>query len=1046
MYSVVDTRDFSDTSNTKSKKTSPSKDETIDKTINITEDMILPDGEITEFTSVAFSILSSEEIRRLSVVEVKESKLAGEGTIYDHRFGVITNHTICVTCKKTNQECSGHSGHIELPFPIPHPMYPEEILMYLNNFCSECSSLLVDKDVMKLKKMYTYKGQNRVKHISSFCEKVKTCPRSECEEDKLTYYVNENKYYKYLKTKTDKVYVSSNEIENILGNIKEDDVRRLGLNPKEIQPINLIISALLVLPICARPFVETSRGPCDDDLTSKYIDIVKVCNKLRIKTMKESDRKEAIDNLEFHIRTLMYNYKQKARQINGRPIKCIRERMNGKDGLFRNNLSGKRGDFTARTVIGPDPRLRADQIAIPIEFCSKLTFPERVNEICINKLEEMVNNEKANFVKRDGKTYDLKFNLKTRSTYESEGFVLQKGDMVLREGKKMCPQKVKSITGRDIVLVSTDKVARDGKIIKNIKISERINFEIEKSDKILRDGKYIYPEKIISKGGFLKLKDGDRFWRGKIELRNVLLSKKRYFKLKIGDIVERHLKDGDLVLFGRQPTLHKGSMIARKVKIIQNTSGINGNRPIRTIRMNLAQNKTYNADFDGDEMNLYVPQSYEAMAELQFLSSTEALLKSGQSSRLLLCITQDALTAGYIFTAGDYIKKNNKRVFVDKVKIDKDTWCDAVSSVDEWDIEYISQKMTHIRDVLKWKGKTESEIEEFIYSGHGLISMLFPEDFNFRYNTTNVNIVRGVMLSGVLGKPTLGDGHSSIVHKLEKEYGSKATVDFVSYYQFLVNHCLRCRGFSIGIEDCIPTRVKDVKDEITKSFMEAQNIEKSEPDEELRERKINTVLNNATSVGQMISKDELQFDNSLNVMVVAGSKGSYVNIAQIRSLLGQQNVEGKRIPFTFGGRTLPHYTTYDGTLPENISLKSEDEERRLVYESRGFVTHCFMEGLTPQEFFFHAEGGREGVIDTAIKTAQSGYIQRKLVKKMEDLVKSYSDGLVVNSKNMVVQFNYQDNFDPAKLVRIGEKMSFVDIKSQSEKLNNEFEWNEWKKK
>ena len=474
-------------------------------------------------------------------------------------------------------------------------------------------------------------------------------------------------------------------------------------------------------------------------------------------------------------------------------------------------------------------------------------------------------------------------------------------------------------------------------------------------------------------------------------------------------------------------------------------------------------------------MNIYLPQSEKTRAELLWLCSTEALLKSGQSSRLLLCITQDALTSGHIFTAGEYRGKK----FYDKVKISKETWNDAVSSVDEWDMNYILKKMDHIRDVLEWKGIKDTD--EFMYSGHGLISMLLPDDFEFTYNPTNVVIVRGVMLSGTLGKPTLGDSHSSIVHKLEKDYGPKLTVDFVSYYQFLVNHCLRCRGFSIGIEDCIPTRVEDVKGEIIKSFTEAHIIETTEKDDDLRERKVNNALNGATAVGQRISKDALQFDNSLNVMVLAGSKGSYVNISQIRAIVGQQNVEGKRIPLTFGGRTLPHYNMDQEALLKQIEKDIEErtkkmkeieelcdedkkellkeineevkkkiqeliDERRLLYESRGFVTHCFMEGLTPQEFFFHAEGGREGVIDTAIKTSLSGYIQRKLVKKMEDIVKSYATGLVVNSKNMVIQFNYQNNFDPAKLVRVGDKMSFVNIKSIVEHLNVESEWEEWQEK
>lgn len=440
-------------------------------------------------------------------------------------------------------------------------------------------------------------------------------------------------------------------------------------------------------------------------------------------------------------------------------------------------------------------------------------------------------------------------------------------------------------------------------------------------------------------------------------------------------------------------------------------------------------------------MNIYVPQSYEAVAELQWLSSTEALIKSSQSSRVLLCITQDALTAGYEFTVGEYRNK----VFYNRVRIDVDTWNDAVSSVNEWDMEYIMNKIKHIKEVLEWK--QIDDVDEFLYSGHGLISMLFPNDFEYTFINDNnkVVIVRGVMLSGTLNKQSLGISPTSMVHKLEKEYGAKTTVDFVSFYQFLVNHCLRCRGFSIGIEDCIPSHSKKVKEEITKSFMEAQSIENTETDEELRERKINNALNNATSVGQVISKEGIRFDNALNVMVLSGSKGSFTNIAQIGGLLGQQNVEGKRIPFTFGGRTLPHYDKKMIVI-EGLTIEQEDEERRLIYESKGFVTHCFMEGLTPQEFFFHAEGGREGVIDTACKTSSSGYIQRKLVKKMEDLVMSYISGVVVNSRNTVVQFNYQCNFDPARLVRVGGRMSFINIRSLAEHLNVEEEWEKWKNK
>jgi DNA-directed RNA polymerase beta' subunit len=999
--------------------------------IRVTEDMISPTGEEADISALKFELLSSDEIHSMSVAEIRESKLFGESSVYDPRLGVITNHTLCVTCKKNNQHCAGHPGHIDLPVGVPHPMYPGEILSYLNSFCHNCSHLLVEPEVMKLTGLIRYRGRTRMTRISAFCEKIKNCYRRECGKDRFTFYTDENKYYKYLKDKHDRIPVSSTEIENILGGISPEEARRFGVDTSCMLPINLVITTLLVLPICARPYVETSRGTCDDDLTSKYIDIVKACNKLRKPGIKEKERNDAIDTLEFHVHTLMHNYKKKARQISGRPVKCIRERLNGKDGIVRNNLSGKRCDFTARTVIGPDPRIRADEIAIPVEFAKKLTYPEAVNHINIKSLQQLVNSRKANFVIRGDKRIDLKYNLQTRCTYQTAGFLLQDTDVVLRGGKKINPQRFREATGKILQLTDGDRVAREGKILKNIKASETLPLDLQHGDVVLRGGRYIYPEGVAN----FCLQPRDKVFRGREELNGISLPQSREFKLQIGDVVERQLKTGDITLFNRQPSLHKGSMIARKVKIVNNTSGINGHRELRTIRMNLAQNKTYNADFDGDEMNMYLPQTVKSVAEAHLISGTAANLKSSQSSRLLLVITQDVLTGSYLLTAGEYRAKK----FSEYVAIDRDTFNDALCCVDDWTIDYICNKREHIRKVLEWQGKTSDQIREFMWSGHCLVSMLFPDNFEYRYTPSNIVIVRGVMLSGVLGKASIGDSHSSIVHKLEKDYGANYTVDFISYYQYIINHWLRCRSFSIGIEDCIPTRIDEVRDEITKSFVEAHSVEVSESDPDLRERKVNNVLNGCTAVGQRISKDALQFDNSLNAMVVAGSKGSYVNIAQIRSLLGQQNVEGKRIPYTYGGRTLPYYN-------HRLDLAKQDEDegvltRRLNFESRGFVSSCFIEGLTPQEFYFHAEGGREGVIDTAIKTAQSGYIQRKLVKKMEDIVKSYAPGLVVNSTNTVVQFNYGDNFDPARLVRTNTgEMSFININNVVDTLNTDYEW------
>ncbi len=576
----------------------------IEKIEELSEDIFNPGVNISTFKSIAFSLFSSDEIRKISVVEITESKLTGEGSIYDERMGVIQNHTLCVTCGKNNAKCTGHFGRIEIP-PIPHPMYTNEILTYLEMFCSECSSLLVTVKEMRLLNMFKLKGINRLNAIFDFTSKVKCCPK--CNKDKYSFNVNsDNKFYKFLDDKNDSVQVSSIEIENILGNISKDDIKRLGFFNDEVEPIRFIMTVLLVLPICARPFVETSKGLCDDDLTSKYIEIIKIVNKLKSKTkpLKEKDKQDAIDSLDFHIRTLMDNKKAKARQINGRPVKCLRERMNGKTGLFRGNLSGKRGDFTGRSVISNDPLVRVDEIAIPVEFAEKETYPEKVFKLNKDKLEKMVNNDQANYVIRNGKNIDLKIYFNIKMFYESEGFNLEDTDIVIRDDKKINLITYKERMGKNLILLPTDKVVRNNRILKNIKLAEKVLFELEPNDKVMRNGTiiphnkaYSYNENNIKK---FELKPEDKVFRKNKELKNITISPKRYFQLKIGDVVERQLLDGDIVLYGRQPTLHKGSIIARKIKIFHNKTGINGHRPILTIRMNPAICKTYNADFDGD--------------------------------------------------------------------------------------------------------------------------------------------------------------------------------------------------------------------------------------------------------------------------------------------------------------------------------------------------------------------------------------------------------------------------------------------------------------
>ena len=1064
----------------------------------------------TELSSLTFNIFSSSEIKKISVAEINESKLTGNGSVYDPRLGVIKNNSICVTCGKDPHDCSGHFGHIEIPVPIPHPMYVKEIVFYLNLFCSEsvddskkenkCSRMCMTDEQIKLENYHKMKGLKKLNAISAYVSKLSYCQH--CNFQKYTYYNEDKSYYRCTKKdKSDRELVSFEDIETILSNIHETDLKKLGLisESRNIIPGDFIIRRLLVLPTCARPYVETNRGSCDDDLTTRYIDIIKLCNILssgvkKTKNISEKEKKEIVKVLYDKIDTMMYNHKKKAKTINGRPIKCIGERLNGKSGLFRQNLSAKRGIFCARTVVDGDPTTRADEIYIPPEFATRLTFPEKVFSNNLQHLQEIVNSGSANYVERTENGKTLRFNLSkslySKKTCEIGGFEMLEGDVIIREKdgdkKKITISKdflakFKAKFGKDFSLIPNDKVMRNKKLLsgEDIRPPEKIEFNLEPTDVVFRDGKRINHYAMKMAGKEFNLLETDKIYRKGQLIKNLCLSNRREFTLKIGDVVLRHLRDGDMVLFGRQPTLHKGSMIARYIRIQKNSSGVNGGRETRVIRMNLAQCKSYNADFDGDEMNIYLPQSYQSLIELKDIMSTKALIKTTQSAALFVNITQDALTAGYKLTCGKKPVQTTEINLDRYIRIDEPTFNDSIIQVEEWfeNNNYVLngngkygktpfnvsrkrsdptklwkyskniwEKLEHIRNVLRWSGWEEKDISVFMFTGHSLFSLLLPDDFEYSFQS--IFITRGVMIRGVLNKASLGGSHTSIPHKIEKEYGADAVIDFVSWYQWLFCDVLINYGFSIGMDDCKPIKQQEISDVISKSFIEAQSSYFSERDEIMRERKVNMSLNSAINVGQTITKNSVEFNNSLNVMILAGSKGSYVNAANIRSLVGQQNLGGQRLPNQYKGRSLPCYPVgLEDMLNDDSKYNPVEEEfiRKNIYESRGFISNCYMNGLNPREFYLHAVAAREGVCDTAIKTASSGYIQRKLVKKLEDLVVSYQKGIVVNSKNMVVQFDYGDDMDPARSVRKTDgNYSFVNVENLVNKLNQDVEYNMWK--
>jgi len=509
-------------------------------------------------------------------------------------------------------------------------------------------------------------------------------------------------------------------------------------------------------------------------------------------------------------------------------------------------------------------------------------------------------------------------------------------------------------------------------------------------------------EKITVAGMNERVQKGDKVERNGEFLENLKPYNRKYI-IDIGWIVERKIQDGDYVLLNRQPTLHKGSMMAMEAVI----------KDYKTLRMNLAICKSFNADFDGDEMNIHVPQSLESQTELKLLSAAQWNMISAQSSKPNMCIVQDSLLGAYRMTKGNQ-------------KITKAQFFNISEKLELKDP--VLQRMNHIRNILKQKGKKVQ-----CFNGKGVISLFLPSDLNYEKknnadpNEPVVKIWRGVLYEGTLDKSVLGAAHNSLIQVINKEYGAEAAAYFIDCVQFATNNWLMINSFSVGLGDCLvtdETKQQEISDVIQKCYIEADSIKTTTTHPVIRELRVNAALSKAKDIGLRIAKESLSEDNNFLSTVISGSKGDYFNIAQITGLLGQQNLSGQRVGLSMnnGRRSLVHYPF------ENI-------DHQMEYESRGFIASSFIKGLNPREFYFHSMSGREGITDTAMGTATSGYMQRRIVKLTEDIKVEY-DGTVRDVGGNVYQVAYgESGIDPTTTVKVNGEQEVCDISRLIGKLN-----------
>lgn len=848
---------------------------------------------------IRFGLISPNEFRKMSVTRVitadtyDDDGFPIEMGLMDPRMGVIDPGLRCKTCAGRAGECPGHFGHVELIAPVIHVGFAKLIRKMLRATCRECSALLLDSTQKKqyLSQIRTLKKMEQpIEDITNdaFKEarKPKVCmycgaPQLEIKVEKPSTYIEKGNEHDHK--------LMPSDIRVRFEKMTDDDIEVMGINPKNTRPEWMILTVLPVPPVTMRPSITLESGQrSEDDLTHKLVDIIRINQ--RFQENREAGAPQLIiedlwELLQYHVTTFMDNAVSgvpPARHRSGRPLKTLSQRLKGKEGRFRGSLSGKRVNFSARTVISPDPNLSVGEVGVPLAIAKELTIPVNVTSRNIDHVREFI---RRGSEKHPGANY------------------LERADN------------------------------------RKIKITDKNCDELADT-------------------------------------------------LEVGWKVERQLKNGDVVLFNRQPSLHRMSIMAHEVKVMPN----------KTFRLNPAVCPPYNADFDGDEMNMHVLQTEEARAEAKMLIHVQENILSPRFGGPIIGGIHDHISGMYLLTNG----KNRLR----KEQI--------IGLLRSSDIQEIPEPAGEEDGIPYWTNKQ-------------VFSYILPEGLDITYTAgictscteckkencerdAYVVIKNGQLIHGTIDEKGIGAFKGLVLDRIVKDYGQTLAIKFIDSMTRLAIRSIMHYGFSFGIDDeDIPIEANNQILELLKvaekkvmDIIIAYNEGNLEPlpgrtiDETL-ELKIMQELGKARDTTGNIAGKYLGIENAAVVMATSGARGSMLNLTQMAGCVGQQAVRGERIRRGYSGRTLSNFKWDD-----------------LGAAAHGFVKSSYKSGLSPTEYFFHSIGGREGLVDTAVRTSQSGYLQRRLVNALQDLEVQY-DGTVRDTRNMIVQFKYgEDGVNPMK--------------------------------
>ena len=1067
-----------------------------------------------DVSHVSFSFITTEDVKRLSVKALNNpitfdpiTNYPSGGGLYDPVLGAFDKHESCATCKLDSFSCPGHFGHIELSVPVYHPLLFKQLYNLLRSTCFCCHSLkmkfaksyrymarlhlaraglffesieLGDTDVREMdlgdalggeeaniastaglddaniktlidhfcnqafkkhdldpKKIKYQKPstmthdyiRNLIKEILSVACNTKMCENCGAKSPTLRKETNSKIFMNPLSGR-DKARMEAKGLleKNVYGahDIHEDEdidideqledeaakkSKSIFMTPMEVrQHMKLMwdkenafmdhlfgsimygkgnkrkstfeiffLDVIPVAPTKFRPISKMGDKQFDHPQNTFLVEIIKSNNSIVELSRLKRDLKEKVQegaeqlqnnrnpfvgmitswiSLQESVNNLHDSTKNPKSKLMPSGIKQIMEK---KEGLFRKHMMGKRVNYAARSVISPDPMIETSEIGIPLVFAKKLTYPEPVTQYNINEMRQAVIN-----------------------------------------GPGIYPG-ASSVQNEDGTLISLQHCSDE----RRLALANQLSTPMANSSS---------------------------------SENTPFLNKK----------VHRHLRNGDMLLLNRQPTLHKPSIMGHVARILPGE---------KTIRMHYANCNTYNADFDGDEMNVHFPQNPIAQAEARLIMNTNNQYLVPTSGEPLRGLIQDHVVTGVLMTSRDtFLTREDYTQLV-------------FGALPPSGKRILTVSPAVMKPVPLWTGKQViSTIMKNLTDGYKPLNMESSSQtpskswsVKQKVNTEegSVLILDGELLTGVLDKKQFGAKAYGLVHSCFEVYGGDIAGKLLSTLGRLFTRYTQFIGFSCRMDDLVvlpeadvvrrakiadalqqgreilmefafpdPASIvetpieKKLKATIMNPLVSAQDVARAKKtlgaiedqrlfktlEDTIRSDEKLAALDNKMksktgSVTTGIVKDTIPNgllkpfpENGMQLMTISGAKGSNVNVTQISCMLGQQELEGRRVPVMVSGKTLPSFRAFD-----------------LGPRAGGYITGRFLTGIKPQEYYFHCMAGREGLVDTAVKTARSGYLQRCLIKHMEGLKVNYDSTVRDSADGSIYQFHYgEDSLDVTK--------------------------------